>query len=465
MLERTRASAACGMRCGFRAARPAGSAAEDARRLDELRRARAQALRAELRAPAQMLSDVEVLAERGEVFFEGLVRDYPQLFARTPDYRCDDLAGAERPADLLVYFAGPHALHVFTLTPGAACWDRTADGARVAREARFFAACLESQSADSLAQLPLGRSLAAALVPRHAALRAAGALRIVASGFVDQVPFDALPDGDGQLIVHHHATSRIPSLTVLGELANLGRLASGPVVVCEMPRIDAAVLDRFGIVPLLRRARPFLIAAQEIASEALSLERFLGLGRYAPCLVHLTTHGVIDADSGLPVLWLAGEQGALVPEDLATTRFERSVIVLQSCRSAHGLDLGGEGQVDFEKAFLGAGCLAVVDSHQPMSLKWSDRLFTAFYDALAHGHDLAESMRQARLSLIGSDASEPASAWAFPRVVGAGETEVSLPRRPAIAPLLMLAASACAVAAWWSATRRRAGAQPERGWR
>ena len=125
-------------------------------------------------------------------------------------------------------------------------------------------------------------------------------------------------------------------------------------------------------------------------------------------LIHLGAHGQLDLESPQHTgVLLArdpqGDEGGLLQAyEIAEIRLERHpLVVLASCRVAHGPLCAGEGLLSLPRAFLQAGASAVVASLWPVEDRATALLFALFYRALAHGpRDPVSALARARRTVL-----------------------------------------------------------------
>jgi CHAT domain-containing protein len=275
-------------------------------------------------------------------------------------------------------------------------------------------------------------------------------LIIVPDGALQYLPFASLAMASGTPLVEYCELAMLPSAAALPALRNNANDRPAPrdeVVVIADPvyerqRLPAPQPGRIGgyapasaaLVrsPELTRALRDLHKAETIPSlpgsrlEALNIQKILGPSHTRLALgfdasrdavlrgvlsqarvVHFATHGILDAkqpeNSGL-VLSLfmpAGlaQDGYLRVNDINRLKLSADLVVLSSCESGLGKDLGSEGIIGLPHAFLQAGARRVIASLWKVDDEAAAALMTSFYQALKGGSSPAAALGQAQRRL------------------------------------------------------------------
>lgn len=293
-------------------------------------------------------------------------------------------------------------------------------------------------------------------------------LLIVADGALQYVPFGALPAPNGDavtpLIVDHEIVS-LPSASVVALMRRgqqrrppaekLVAVVADPVFAPDDPRLKrarqaqparspAASLPA-GVSHAIRSAGfvtdggeisrlPFTrdeadaIVAVAPAGQATRVTDFdasratatgAELGRYR--IVHLATHGVLDAEhpelSGL-VLSLVDEHGKaqdgfLRLHEVYNLNWSADLVVLSACQTALGKEIRGEGLVGLTRGFMYAGAKSVLASLWNVNDGVTAQLMKRFYEGmLAKGLSPAAALRAAQLDLWKRKPSSAPYYWA-----------------------------------------------------
>jgi len=133
-------------------------------------------------------------------------------------------------------------------------------------------------------------------------------------------------------------------------------------------------------------------------------------------IIHFATHGVMDArhpeNSGL-VLSMVNKKGEyqdgyLRVNDIYNMKLSADLVVLSSCESALGKDLGSEGIMGLPRAFLYAGARSVVASLWKVDDDATVPLMKTFYSRLQKGDSPSRALREAQLGMLkNAQFSEP----------------------------------------------------------
>ena len=326
--------------------------------------------------------------------------------------------------------------------------------AQVAR----FDALLESGSEPG----PLARTLGQALL--EPALAGLGPevdrLVIVPDGPLHDVPWDALRVADGRYLVEQYAVSIAPSAAAVAALwrrANQAGSSPRPVRLLAfgdpalarqgqksdglgrrdeaadglqpafeaaggLPRLEAST-DEAKLVA--RYAQQAEVRLREAASAAFL--KHAPLSQYR--VVHFATHALVDertvARTALALAADENESGFLGPGDLAALQLDADLVVLSACRTARGVVVEGEGIQGLTASFLQAGARSVVATGWRIGDRATVAFVRSFYDALARGLPVGDSLRSAKLDALRRGAN-PREWAAFTAV---GDPLVTIPLR------------------------------------
>lgn len=234
-------------------------------------------------------------------------------------------------------------------------------------------------------------------------------LLMMPAGVLWYVPFSALQDQDGQVLVQRASLSLSPSL---GALARFEALVSrpkprGPALVvgygANLPGVDRE-LD--AIESLLRppvhrlRAGEATVAAfRELAPTAR--------------LLHLACHGVYRRDHPMFSSVVLAD-GRLSFYDLFRMELQASLVVLSACETGRSEEAPGEELMGLAGGFLSAGVRSVVVCLWEVIDEWSFRFMDRFYRALVRGQCVSEALGTAMIEVR---AEQPHPAYWAPYVL------------------------------------------------
>jgi CHAT domain-containing protein/tetratricopeptide (TPR) repeat protein len=291
-------------------------------------------------------------------------------------------------------------------------------------------------------------------------------LIIVPDGILHLLPFEALLDPAGKLLIENGAVGYSPASTVLTFLRNATkpRQASGlflglgdvpyqdqggvsekiykPTQVTK--RILRGFSDTFG-TPLydLPRTREEVLKisknfgqqavlllgdqATETAFKSQPLEKFQ--------ILHLAVHGFADPEfperSGL-VLGVdprSHDDGLLQVREISRLQLNADLVTLSACDTAVGKLHGEEGITDVAEAFLASGARTVVASLWSADDTYTLALMERFYYHLAEGEDTSSALRHAKLDLLSQNGRRLSPYyWAAFVLIGDGASRIRPPK-------------------------------------
>jgi CHAT domain-containing protein/Tfp pilus assembly protein PilF len=239
------------------------------------------------------------------------------------------------------------------------------------------------------------------------------------------VPFAALEDHQGKVLLEKHTIAVAPSLQALSltqKLAQNKSSLSNQLVVGNptMPKLEDFELD-----PLPGAEREAIQVAQLLNTKPLLGNRATKtqVMQQMPQsqVIHLATHGLLDTVRGdVPgaiVLAGNGQEGLLTASEIADMRLQADLVVLSACSTGKG-DITGDGVLGLSRSLFLAGVPSVVVSLWDVDDSATETLMTAFYQNWRSGQmTKAQALRQAMLTTK-ARFNDP-SKWAAFNLIGA----------------------------------------------
>lgn len=119
--------------------------------------------------------------------------------------------------------------------------------------------------------------------------------------------------------------------------------------------------------------------------------------------IHISSHGIFSKKSPIKsFLFMPGsDSSTLSIEQLYSTTMSGSpFVVLNACETGKGEVRSGEGIDNFTRAFFYSGASGIIESSWKINATQTAGIFEDFYDALSHGTDTKQSLRQAQLNYL-----------------------------------------------------------------
>jgi len=256
---------------------------------------------------------------------------------------------------------------------------------------------------------------------------------IAPDGPLHNVPFAALTNEAGDVLIETAAIASVPSVGIFAETLARNRFLDEALPARNAlffgdpafePRVAAGLARLPNASREVERAAARLGAGETtlVFGEDATVERFLEAGEYE--LVHFAGHAFFDAeDPDESFLLLAPSEagsGRLTAGDLYGFEFERTrLAVLSSCESAKGTGLRDGGGFSLARPFLAAGVPAVVAGFWRVEDSAARDLMEAFHQRLAEGAPAHQALRGAQLEMLarGGEWAKP-RAWAAFGLIG-----------------------------------------------
>ncbi len=218
---------------------------------------------------------------------------------------------------------------------------------------------------------------------------------LVPHGPLHALPFAALPEASGGLVVDRHLVSTLPSASCRRYLRTASGLG-GPetrvlAVEVDAPDLPAARRE----VDVVRRRFP---RGQCLRGKRATRDRFRAAAPEAN-VIHLATHGLFRPDDATFSSILLSD-GWLSVHDIYGLRLQADLVALSACQSGRSWLAAGDEVVGLMRGFLHAGASALLVSLWPVDDEATADLMASFYGAARKGlplhQALAQAMRSAR---------------------------------------------------------------------
>ncbi len=178
------------------------------------------------------------------------------------------------------------------------------------------------------------------------------------------------------------------------------------------------------IVDLFLKNKPNEISTAYFYSDA-SEENFKANAKDYK-IVHIASHGFINEDqpdiSGVifaqPTDSAFTDDGILYSSETYNLNFNADLIVLSSCESGLGKLFRSEGMIALTRGFLYSGGSNIIFSLWKIPDKHTSELMVEFYRQMISGKTYSESLRQAKLKLIGNEITARPRSWAGFLLIG-----------------------------------------------
>ena len=170
-----------------------------------------------------------------------------------------------------------------------------------------------------------------------------------------------------------------------------------------IPNLPGSRNEALAIQQITGSARTRLVMGYEANREAI-----MGSSIARQRIIHFATHGMMDTRhpemSGLVLSMFnkrgESQDGYLRLSDIYNLKLSADLVVLSSCESALGKDLGSEGIIGLPRAFLYAGARSVIASLWKVDDEATVPLMKMFYSRLQRGENPARALQAAQLDLL-----------------------------------------------------------------
>lgn len=413
-VERGRGRAVADLLLSHRAASP--DAVETERRISSLQLKMASARSAD---DIGRLRDAIFLAEQSRAVNPDLTilstKKFRPVPMRTLQHRLN-------PSEMLLeYVVAEPSSYVLVITADGQHIVRLAGRKRIDKMVAAYTTAVK-QRLDARQQ---ARDLYAATLAPIAGIESKSHYLIVPDGSLNLLPFDAMIDEHQEYVVQSHVVSYEPSSTTFYLLRSRELVSKRPKALLAVGGIpytqtgnEMTSTERSYGPDRKFQDLPYSEAEAHIAASALNspdnkelegraateanLKRALSRG-YG--YVHLAVHAVSSDDpdrSSLVVLSdpSSGEDGFVQASEIVQMHLPASLVVLSACETDVGPVQGEEGVSALSTSFLLAGTKTVVSTLWPVEDRSSLVLMKAFYEHLAAGQPVADSVALAKRDVL-----------------------------------------------------------------
>lgn len=220
-------------------------------------------------------------------------------------------------------------------------------------------------------------------------------LAIVPHGFLHQVPFHALWDGQ-RYFLEVYEISYALSATIFALCQQRGCHELRHALVMGLadsliPGVDDEA--RFVAKQLVDAgAKTNLLIGKEAKRESLDT------GASGCDVLHLACHGLFRVDNPM-FSALKLSDGWLTAADVLQYGLDDALVTLSACESGRSRVISGDEVIGLPRAFLGAGAAAVLVSLWVVQDETTAALMSHWYEQLRHGVERVAALRKAQLSI------------------------------------------------------------------
>ena len=246
---------------------------------------------------------------------------------------------------------------------------------------------------------PLARTLHARLLMPLAELLRAPRLIVVAHGPLHYLPYAALMDADGAMLIDRFSLRTLPAASVLRYLKPALGQAAAPALVLGNPDLDDKALD-LAFAETEARAVAGLTPGSRLLLRKAASESNFRLSAHLFKRLHIASHGKFQADSplasGLYLAPDAANDGVLRVGELYAMELNAELVTLSACETGLGKIDNGDDVVGLARGFLYAGARSILASLWSVDDMATANLMQGFYQALGRAGSAPEALRSAQ---------------------------------------------------------------------
>jgi CHAT domain-containing protein len=251
------------------------------------------------------------------------------------------------------------------------------------------------------------------IAPIAAQLAGRSSIAILPDGPLWDVPFHALRQPSGEVLLEAHTISYAPSLATLANDSGRPRQHRSLLALGD-PAVAAVAFEALGGTAQHARLPDAAAEVEAIANTYTpdATETLVGVHATEAVfkqkakdfsVLHFATHGVLDHSPLHSALLLAAsgdDDGLLEAREIVDLPLTADLTVLSACDSGRGDFTPGEGVMGLSWAFMVAGCRTTIASHWQVGSATTRRLMTTFHRELRQHRSPAAALRQAQLSIM-----------------------------------------------------------------
>ncbi|CAN5370636.1 hypothetical protein BH11CYA1_BH11CYA1_32760 [soil metagenome] len=225
-----------------------------------------------------------------------------------------------------------------------------------------------------------------------------------------KVPFAALTDGNGRLLIEDHTLAVVPAIGVFRATQKLAADLPGGkdhLFAFGNPKIN--IVSALGALPYAEREVKKIseLFGQENSFVKIGADANKStLRQFAPnsSVIHLATHGLIDEDrpmdSAVLLATTGDDDGILSVKDiLQLPPLKAKLVTLSACQTGRG-KITGDGVAGLSRAFIIAGTPSVLVTLWNVDDVMTEYQMEAFYTEYLKGAHKARALRDAQLKTV-----------------------------------------------------------------
>ena len=227
-------------------------------------------------------------------------------------------------------------------------------------------------------------------------------LIVVTDNFLNDIPFEILQNGAGQLI-KKHLVSYSGSANLLSQQKQTSSLHGDKLIWCgfapEFELLDNLPSTKDEIIEIAK-----IMGGKMFSGKLATLENFKEEAARAS-IIHLATHTTMDnLNPKYNKLHFAKDtlNSELTTSDIYALSLDAELAVLSACNTGYGKFEKGEGTMNMARAFKYAGVESTIMSLWKVPDKQTTTIMVSFYRHLKMGLPKNEALQKAKLDYLAS---------------------------------------------------------------